>query len=362
MDQHNWKGSQMVRKLGLMMLTVLGLLGLAACSGDNASPATATPSGASAQIAGATQTPGRPAVMKDVTVGYSPLLTNAPFYLGIDKGYFLDEGINLKLQTIGTGADVLTQTAAGNFDIGSAGIGAAGFNMAAAAIKAKQDVPFEVAAALHIELPPANTPLVVSKARMDSGEITKVADLKGKKCAVNNLGSATEFWLNMALKSGGLTTKDVTVVAMGFGTMAAALQSKSIDCAMLGEPLVTQSADAGMVKVLTDSFAKGEAATAVYWNRNWAKNNPQLAAGFLRAFLKSAAEMEKGGWKDPAIIAIMEKYTQVPADVIKRAATPHYPTGGKLDPQGWKDLEAYFRSAGELTYDGNVDLTAFFRQ
>ncbi len=352
----------MVRRLGLAIFAMVAVLSVAACSGDNSTTPKATAAGESPAAAAANATPGRPAVIKDVTVGYSPLLTNAPFYLGIDKGYFLDEGINLKLQTIGSGADVLTQTAAGNFNIGTAGIGAAGFNMAAAAIKAKQPVPFEVVAALHTEIPPANTPLVVSKARMDSGEITKVADLKGKKCAVNNLGSATEYWLNMALKSGGLTTRDVTVVAMSFQTMAAALQGKSIDCAMLGEPLVTQAEDKGMVKILTDTFAKGEAATAVYWNRDWAKNNPDLAAGFVRAYLKSAAEMENGGWKDPAIIAIIEKYTKVPADVIKRAAIPHYPAGGKLDPQGWKDLEAYFRSAGELTYNGNVDLTAFFRQ
>lgn len=352
----------MSRKFGLIFIALVAVLSLVACSSDNTKTTPTAASSSAAVSTQATPTPGRPAVIKDVTVGYSPLLTNAPFYLGIDKGYFLDEGINLKLQTIGTGADVLTQTAAGNFNIGSAGIGAAGFNMAAAAIKAKQTVPFEVVAALHVEYPPSNTPLVVSKARMDSGEITKVSDLKGKKCAVNNLGSATEYWLNMALKSGGLTTKDVTVVAMSFQTMGAALQSKSIDCAMLGEPLVTQAEDAGQVRVLADTFAKGEAATAVYWNRDWAKNNPQLAAGFVRAFLKSAAEMENGGWKDPATIAIIEKYTQVPADVIKRAAIPHYPADGKLDPQGWKDLEAYFRSAGELTYDGNIDLTAFFRQ
>ncbi len=352
-----------VRGIGLALLAALGVLALTACGDDDNGGATATSAttpGSQSASASPSPTPtvGPP---KDVTLGYSPLLINAPFYLGIEKGYFAAEGINLKLERIGQGSDVLTQTAAGNFDIGSAGIGAAGFNAAAAALKDKREVPFEVVSPLHVERPPVNTPLVVSKARLDSGEITKVSDLKGKKVAVNNRGSATEYWLNLALLSGGLTMKDVTVQAMSFNDMPAALQNKGIDGAMLGEPLATQAKDLGQVAVLTDTFAHGEAATAVYWNRAWARKNPQLADGFLRAFLKAANEMEKGGWDDPATVAIMVKYTNVPADVIKRASRPHFDHGGKLDPQGWRALEAYFRSQGQLTYEGDIDLNAFMR-
>ncbi|MFA7249476.1 MAG: ABC transporter substrate-binding protein [Dehalococcoidia bacterium] len=347
-------------RIGLAAALGAALVSLVACSGGAAS-VKATPAAAPSTTTAATATAKVRPDPKAVSVGYTPLLINAPFYYGIEKGYFLDEGIDLKLQRIAPGTDVLTQTAAGNFNIGSAGIGAAGFNLAAAAIKEKRVVPFEVVAPLHVERAPAATPLVVSKARFESGEITKVSDLKGKRTAINNKGSATEYWLNIALKSGGLSVKDVTVVTMGFQDMAAALQNKSIDGAMLGEPMTTQAKDLGLVRVLTDTFANNEAATAVYWNRDWAAKNPQLADGFLRAFLKSAGEMEKSGWDDAGTIAIIEKYAQVPADVIKRASRPHYDAQGKLDPNGWRALESYFRSQSELTYEGNIDLNAFMR-
>jgi NitT/TauT family transport system substrate-binding protein len=347
-------------RIHLVLLALAAVMTAAGACGDDDNANGSTPTGASTTAA-ATPTKGRPAVLKDVTLGYSPLLVNAPFYVGIEKGYFADEGINLKLERIGQGSDVLTQTAAGNFDIGSAGIGAAGFNAAAAALKDKREVPFEVVSPLHVERPPAATPLVVSKARYDSGEITKISDLKGKKLAVNNRGSATEYWLDLALRSGGLSVKDITIQTMSFNDMAAALQNKGIDGAMLGEPLTTQAKDLGLVTVLTDTFTHGEAATAVYWNRDWAKKNPDLAEGFLRAFLKAADEMEKGGWDDPAVVAILVKYTNVPADVIKRASRPHFDHQGKLDANGWRALEAYFRSQGLLTYEGNVDLNAFMR-
>jgi NitT/TauT family transport system substrate-binding protein len=350
------------------LTAAFALFVLAGCGGDDSAKTTPTTVASASAAASNTQAASpaaaaktRPAVQKDVTLGYTPLLINAPFYVGIDKGYFADEGINLKLVRIGPGADVLTQTAAGNFDIGSAGVGAAGFNLAAAAIKDKKTVPFEIVTPLHTERPPAVTPLVVSKARKDSGEITKISDLKGKKVAVNNRGSATEYWLNLALVSGGLTFNDVTVQAMAFTDMPAALANKSIDGAMLGEPLTTQAKDQNLIAILSDTFPKNEAPTAVYWNRDWATKNPDLAAGFLRAFFKAAAEMDDGGWDNAADLAIIEKATSVSADVIKRASRPHFDHQGKFDVAGWRALEAFFRAQGELTYTGDIDLNAFMR-
>lgn len=352
---------------GLTVFAIAGvaLLALAACGGDD-SPAKSTPSpvtttSTSASPA-ASPTASKPVELKEVKLGYTPILINSPFYVALEKGYFTAEGITLKLELPGgSGADILTQVIAGNIQVGSSGLAAALFNAVSASLKDKREIPFEVVSPLHVERPPSPTPLVVSKARMDSGEFTKVSDLKGKKIAINGLGTGTELWLNYALKSGGLTTKDVTVQVLPFANMAEALANKGIDAAILPEPFATQSSDLGLVKVLTNSFVNGEASTAIYWNRDWAKKNPQLADGFLRAFQKAAAELEKGGWDDPAIVDIIVKYTKVSADVIKRAPRPHFDPTGKLVPEEWRSSEAYFRSAGHLTYEGNLDLNLFMR-
>ncbi len=341
------------------------LLLLAACGGDDSTEKSTPSPVATAQgsaSAAATPTAGRPAELKEVKLGFTPILINAPFYVGIEKGYFADEGINLKLELPGgSGADILTQVIAGNLQIGSSGVAAALFNAASAALVAKKDMPFEVVSPLHVERPPSNTPLVASKARMEAGEITKVSDLKGKKIAVNGLGTGTEFWLNLALKTGGLTTRDVTIQVLPFANMAEALANKGIDAAMLPEPFATQGADQGLVKVLSNTFVNGEASTAIYWNRDWAKKNPQLADGFLRAFQKAANELEKGGWDNPAIVEILVKYTKVQADVIKRAPRPHFLPDGKLIHAEWRASETYFRAQGHLTYEGNLDLNLFMR-
>ncbi len=352
-----------MKRLILALLAGAALVGGAACGGDDdddggSNEATATTAATGAATSAASATPRE---IKDVTVGYIPILIDAPFFVGIEKGYFKAEGINIKLERLAGGADMLVQTAAGNFDIGSGGIGAAVFNAAGAAIKEKREVPFEIVAPLHSEKPPVTTPLVVSKARYDSGEFTKVSDLKGKKVSINARGASTEYWLYRALQSGGLGYKDIQLVTVPFQDVAAALQNKSIDAAMLGEPFTTQGEDQGLVKVLSEDFVNGDQPTGVYWNRNWAKKNPELAEGFLRAYLKAVADLEKGGWQDPAILAILEKYTQVPADVIKRSSRPYNDPAGKLNLESFRNQEKFFREQGLLTYDGELDFSQFMR-
>ncbi|HSE43719.1 MAG TPA: ABC transporter substrate-binding protein [Gemmatimonadales bacterium] len=342
--------------IGLIAATAL----LAACTGDDDAPdtaATVPPSGPSA-----TATASRPAELTDVTLGYSPILIYSPIYVAIDKGYFADEGINLKLERISGGSDILTQTAAGNFQIGASGLSAATFNAASAALKEHRDVPFEVVSPIHFERAPNNTPLVVSQARFASGEITSIADLKGKKVAINAKGTGTEYALERALQAGGLSVKDVSVQALSFNDMGAALANKAIDGAMLAEPQATLAKDGGFVTVLNDTYQTGDASsTALYWNREWARKNPDLAAGFLRAYLKAAKEME-AGWSDPATVDILTKYTKVPADVIARASRPHFDTSGRINTKFVTELEGFFRSQDELIYDGDLDLNAFIRK
>jgi NitT/TauT family transport system substrate-binding protein len=341
----------------MLVLAIGSTMVLSACGGDDdddSAPATNT------AAPGAT-TAAQPREAKDVVVGYIPILIDAPFFVGIERGYFADEGINVKLERLAGGADMLVQTAAGNFNVGAGGIGAAAFNAAGAALKEKKDVPFEIVAPLHTEKPPVTTPLVVSKARFEAGEITKVSDLKGKKVSINARGASTEYWLDRALASGGLKYGDITLVTVPFQDVAAALQNKSIDGAMLGEPFTTLGEDQGLVRVLAEDFVNGDQPTAVYWNRDWAKKNPELSAGFLKAYLRAVKDLESGGWQDPAVLAILEKYTNVPADVIKRASRPYNDPEGKLDLDSLRRQETFFRSQGLLTYDGEIDFTAFMR-
>jgi NitT/TauT family transport system substrate-binding protein len=338
----------------LLLVIPMAVLVLACrTSGESAGGARdSTPSASGAAVA---------AAPTKVTVGYIPILIYAPFFVGIERGYFAAEGIEVNLQALAGGADMLTQTAAGNFDVGAGGIGSAYFNLAARARGLNQAQPIQIVAPLHAERPPLTTPLVVGSRAYEEGRVTQVTDLKGKKVAVNALGAATEYWLERALNTGGLTIKDVEVLAIPFQNIAQALESGAIAGAMLGEPFATLGVRDGQVRILTDRFLDGDQPTAVYYNSAWAARNPRLAQGFMTAYLKSVRDLENGGWSDPATLQILSKYTNVPVETIGATSRPFGEPDGAVNIASLENQQTFFRQQGHLTYEQPLDIAALVK-
>ena len=266
------------------------------------------------------------------------------------KGYFAEEGMQVELLPVEGGTESVVQVAAGNFDVAGGGIGAGMLNAIARGIE------FEIVAPLHTERPPLTSPMVVSKKRFDSGEITSVADLAGKKVSINSKGAATEYWLWQALQQGGLGFEDVEVLGVGFREVAPALENGSLDGGILGEPLATFAEDQGLVARLTEDFIDGFTPTMIYYNQDWASANPELAKGFVTAYLRGARDLNGDQWYDEENLAIIEEFTGIPADVVKRANRSYHDPNGVVPLDDIQELQTFFRAQDELNYDEDIDL------
>ena len=284
-----------------------------------------------------------------VRTGYVPVLISAPYYIAVEKGYFKDVGIDLQLEPLQGGSDAVIQLASGNFDVAAGGAGVGFWNAL------NRGVKFVVVSPLHTETAHQATPLVTSKSNFDSGKIKSAADLKGKKVAVNAQGSATDYWLDAALRKSGLSIKDVDYQVVAFADVPAALQNGAIDAAMLGEPITTQAEDKGLVARIADNFVPNFQVTSVYFNPDFPKNKPQAAQNFLVAFLKGCRDLQGDGWKKDENAKIIEKYTKVPADVVKRAATPTCDPNGQIHVDDFMKLQDFFLQRGQLSYQKPID-------
>jgi NitT/TauT family transport system substrate-binding protein len=273
----------------------------------------------------------------------------APVYIAAEKGYFKELGLDVQLEPLQGGSDAVVQLASGNFDVAAGGAGAGFWNAVDRGVK------FIVVSPLHMETSRQATPLVTSKANHDSGKIKSVKDLKGKRVAVNAKPSATEYWLEKALNTEGLTIKDVDEQVVAFTDVVAALTNGAIDAAMLGEPLVTLAEDKGQVVRIADGFIPDFQVTSVYYNADFAKNKPDAAKAFIIAFLKGCRDLQGNGWKDDANAKIIEKYTKVPAEVVKRAATPTCDPNGNVHVDDFMKLQDFLMKRGDLTYPKPVD-------
>ena len=288
---------------------------------------------------------GQARPLTHVRVVHVPVLIFAPLYVAIERGYFAREGLEVELVSTPGGVSSFVVPASGRAEVVVGGLGAALFNAAA------RGLDFKVVGPVHMEKPPVSTPLVVSKKAYDSGQIRSVRDLAGKRVAVNVLGSATEFWLNAALLKGGLSMEDVQVVAVNFPEVPAALENGAIAAGLLGEPLATLAEDRGQVVRLSDDFVNGVQVTALYYSGAFMREQPKAAVGFMAAWLRASRDLYGDGYKRDDVAAIVEKYTKVPAAVVKRAAPPFHEPDGRMNFNDFKRLQDFFKKRGALTYE-----------
>lgn len=338
------------------VLVVVSLVAtmLAACGGDsNESTATTSAGAASPTAATDTASPATeattPVELTKVTVGFIPVLIYAPVALAHDKGYFADYGLDVQLEPLAGGSDMVVLTANGDFDIGVGGTGPAFFNAVARGIDLRLISP------LHFERNQAATPLVVSKKRYDSGELTKPGDLEGKKVSVNARG-ATEYWLDTALRTDGLTIADVDLQTLPFPDVAAALDSGALDGAMLGEPLVTQAEKNGLVVRLDADFPENFQPTFVWVNPAFAEKTPDLVTGFMAGMLRGCRDLWSDDWDSDENLAILESYTKVPPDLIREAARTYCEPNGDIHADDLNTLQTFFEDRGLLEYDTPLDV------
>lgn len=76
---------------------------------------------------------------------------------------------------------------------------------------------------------------------LESSELEKVADLKGKKVAVGSAGSGTERISKLLLEAHGITYDDIEPQFLGFGEAVTALKDRLIDSAIVGSGLPTSA-------------------------------------------------------------------------------------------------------------------------
>lgn len=323
-------------------------LGLAACGG-----ATATPTNGGAATtpgAGSAASPAAGGPLAKVRVGYIPVLIYSPLYLAIEKGYFREQGIEVALTSFTGGADILAQTAAGNLDVGLGGLGAAALNAF------QRGLDLRVVGPAHSESPPLTTPLVVGKRRYDEGAYRTVADLRGKKVAINAKGTATEYWLQAALAHGGLSIGDIELAALPFDQVAPALTNGALDAAMLGEPLATLAERQGLIQRLANDFLTDAQGTVIFYNSRWGRDQQAPANRWLAAWLRGARDLQGGGYGRDENAAIIEGYTKTPRDVVKAASPPLHDPNGRLKLADMQAQQRYFLGSGSLTYTDLLDL------
>jgi NitT/TauT family transport system substrate-binding protein len=280
-----------------------------------------------------------------VRIGYIPSDSFAVLYLLADR-YLTPAGITVQMVRLPGGAEITSQVATGQLQLGGSGMGAAGFNAVAAKL------PIEFIAPLHLGY--LEDYFTVRKAVWGT-QVKRIADLKGRAVALNTRGAAVEWMLDQVLRRDGLTIKDVQVKIMPFPDMVPALESGAVDAGILTEPFPTLAEEKGVgVRPFPrPASAKPIPITAAFWNAEWARANADLAQrvmiGYVRAVRDLAADGGRG-WTEDRNVDIIVKYAAVRRELVKKARSHVVDPNLELDASLLDSMQKLNADLGYLKY------------
>ena len=213
---------------GASAAALTGLLALTGCgSGSPSAPEDAPNSNGAAPQEGLDQ----------VSVGLIPITDVAPIYLGMQEGYFEDEGIQLSVQLAQGGAAIVPAVMTGEYQFGYS-------NVVSLLIAQDKKLPVKVVSNGSSSTNVPGEDVTEVAAMPDSG-IESAADLVGKTVAVNALNNFADVTIRNSIEKAGGDPQDVNFVEMPYPNMPAALERGDVDAAWTTEPFRTQILEAG---------------------------------------------------------------------------------------------------------------------
>ena len=158
-----------------------------------------------------------------------------PWYIGIQKGFFADAGINLDIIYVPTASGLVQQLSAGSLDI------VADVGVVEPIHAVEKGAPVGL---LRI------VGQVSAYEMMAKPTIATVKDLKGKTICIGGLVDINRVYLERIMQANGLKDGDydITVVGNTAGRFAA-LKSGAVDATLLAPPVSFFAEDAGFRSV-----------------------------------------------------------------------------------------------------------------
>jgi NitT/TauT family transport system substrate-binding protein len=252
------------------------------------------------------------AAQEKVRVGVNPVSSSLPLYVGVAKGFFKDEGLEIEQsQLIGAPPNVAALIS-GQIDVAS---NLTTIDAANAQLK-------KPGVAIYIAINSQNKTYQMEQFVVRSGlQVNTLADLKGKKI-MSAPGPANMTMARAVLRAVGLKDNEYQLDQLDIGQHINALTAGTFDAAYTLEPAgavlrktgAAKTIEAGLIAkyVLGDADANAwVAGTAM--SSDFIKAKPQVAKKFANAWAKSISFIEQ----NPAEARqSLLKNTLTPPDVV----------------------------------------------
>ena len=233
-----------------------------------------------------------------VKIAHSTWVGYGPLYIAQSKGFFKRHGVNVDLVVMEDPKERFPTLMADKIQMIASTV-----DTALLYLKKPTDFQYVVA----IDDSNGGDGIVALK------DIKSIADLKGRKVAVND-GSVSEFYLNVLLGKAGLKESDLNTVNMTAADAGSAFVAKRVDAAVTWEPWLTRGKTTDFGHLLVDSSTTpGLITDVLIVKTDWANAHKKDVEAVVRSWDQAVAYYREhpdesidimakgvGGWlKDP---------------------------------------------------------------
>jgi NitT/TauT family transport system substrate-binding protein len=223
--------------------------------------------------------------------------TQSPFLVGVDKGFFKAEGLDVMIDTAGGSVEPINRIASGNYQMAFADINSM--------IKFRDQNP---AVGIKAVFMVYNNPPFSIVGRKSLG-ISNPKSLEGKKLGAPAADGAYAQW-PIFVQANGIDASKVTIMNVGFPVREPMLVSGQVDAitgfsfsSYLNVKYSNIRQDDIVVLLMSDYGVKLY-GNAIMVNPAFAESKPDVVRGFLRAFTKALKHAAKN--PDDAVNSVMK--------------------------------------------------------
>lgn len=255
-----------------------------------------------------------------VTVGVLPIVDVAPLYLGVDKGFFADEGIELNITPAQGGAALLPAVVSGEMQFAYS-------NVVSVMLAHGKGLPVQVVANGELSIPPDSPPRErPGEALLAAGDgsVTSVEDLHGKKVAVNTLENINEVLVKNAIDARGGDASKVELVELPMPEMPAALEQGRVAAAAMNEPYtsIALEQEANIVARPFTDVQHSASNIAVYFAKDaYVQQHPEVAESFVSALNKSLKYAQQ---HPEEVRDVIPSYTDIDQNLLDSLVLPYW--------------------------------------
>lgn len=289
-----------MRKSILLGVAALSVLALSACG--TTAPATNTGDSASGST-----TPTK------ITVGVIPIVDTAPIWLGVKKGFFKDEGLDVTVQPTTGGAASVPGVVAGSYDFAFG-------NFVSTMVANDKGLGLKYVTNGNSTAGDPDFGAVIVPA---ISPIKTPADLSGKTISVNNLQNIGDTTIRTVVDDDGGDSSKIKFVEVAFPDAEAALTNKQVDAAWILAPFLN-SAVANGARVISYNFSAfdpGLDIAGYFTLAKTVKEKPELTKSFTIAMNKS---LEYADSHPDEVKQIVTTYTKMTADQLDKMVLPKF--------------------------------------